>query len=69
MQCKAIELLEIMLEETNIQSKHIAEVIPKELNKEAVIQFIRKMYNKLYYCVSVPYSIIWSCYCIERASL
>ena len=49
MQCKAIELLQILLEETDEKHATLLQAIFKDLKKGHVLNFIRNMYE---HCVS-----------------
>lgn len=45
MQCKSIELLEVLLEETNERSDQIIKAVSKDLKKGNIIKFIKEMYT------------------------
>ena len=49
MQCKAIELFQILLEETDEKHATLLQAIFKDLKKGHVLNFIRNMYE---HCVS-----------------
>ena len=48
MQCKAVELLEVLLEETNKDgSPELIKAISKDLKKKQVFSFVKALYKKV----------------------
>lgn len=55
MQCKSIELLQVLLEETDTNSTRVVQAISKDLKKEKVIQFIDDIYHMVH---TINYSML-----------
>ena len=45
MQCKAIELLEVLLEETDEKHSSLLKAISKDLQTDHIIDYIKNMYD------------------------
>ena len=55
MQCKAIELLEVLFEETDANYALVIKTISKDLKTDHVIEYIKNMYEHYVRCYSIEY--------------